>query len=241
MCYLDREKKILLNRINEVSSRIDKNPQSTDSNIGEIMECYVDLATISSSVISNTAMHPYFEYLEKTYSQIIRGDYLLFNVVSRMREMILKSKVVSSKEFTRLTFFDKKEMFDILELFKNMVKTGCYPVPVSGNIRKMKKKLICDTVVMAHDIWEMKQLDETYQYDDFAAYTELKDLYESYKACLDMSDANRVGTVYDLDGAEIIDTDKSEELLMSSLEEFIKYIDDNYKYSENKDDVVIHI
>lgn len=232
MDYLDREKERFLNRVSEFNSYIDRNPHVVELNMREIMDCYIDLATISASLVSEAVKYSSYKFIDDTYNKVMNCDGVFKSCYNRLREIIIKSKVNSSKGFTEFTFFDKNEVNDILDLFEKMIKMGCYPVPISGNIRDMKKKLICDVVAVAYEIWSRKQKDATYQYGDTAAYVDLKNLYKGYKESLDMSDCNRVGIVYDRNGCEIIDTDNSEKLLMNSIDNFMKYIDDNYRFRE---------
>lgn len=226
---MEKEKSIFLERVCEINNFIDRNPQKIEPNMREIMACYVDLATISATLIPPLVKNNSFNYVDEVYNQVINHDEIFKSCCRRMREIIIKRKLSSSKEFTELSFFDKEETINILDLFEKMVKMGCYPVPVSSSVREAKKKLICDTVAIAYEIWNNKEKDSTYQYSDRESYLELTDLYLTYRNTLDMSECNRVGIIYDRDGCEVIDTDKSEELLRDCIDNFMEYIDENYK------------
>ena len=233
MSRLDVLKCDFLDKVSKFNSYIDRNPQNIEPEIKKIVDYYIELATLASNLVSGRVRENPYNSLEETYNQIMKNDGIFKSCYTRMREIIIKKKVLNSKGFVELTFFDKNEVNDILDLFDKMVRFGCYQVPVSSVIRESKKKVICDTVAMAYEVWKNKQLDATYQYDDVAAYLLLRDLYISYRESLVMADGNRVGAVYDIDGCEVINTNESEEMLMNILDNLIKYIGNNCKVDSN--------
>ncbi len=67
------------------------------------------------------------------------------------------------------------------------------------------------------------------QCEDFESYLELRNLYYFYRDTLNMFDGNRIGFVYDKKGCKVIDTNNTEDLILNSLDNFVKYIGENCK------------
>lgn len=235
MDFLNKKKVEFLNQVSEINNKIDRNPHVLEPDMREIMSSYITLAEISSRLISDKVRDNSYKSIINTYSLIMKQDGIFKSCYNRMREIVIKKKISSSKEFTKPSFFDMEETINILDLLDKMIRLGCYPNPVSGSIREFKKSLVCDTVAVAYEIWKNKEVDDTYQYEDFCTYNKLEDLYYSYKGALKISDYNRAGVICDMNGCEVFNTDNSEDLLMRCIDRYRSYIQDNYKYYETSD------
>jgi len=237
MCEYNVDRQLMLDRVKSINDNIKRNLEVSGLDFGELMDCYIDLATYSSSKITYVPKSGYSRYIEDTYNRIILGDSKLLEARNSMNELIIMSKISSSKLYTKHSFFDEAETREMFDLFQKMVKMGCYQVPVLKQDREDKKYIISTVVSLASYIWSKKQFDKAYQYDDSLAFDTLKRKYDDYVMTRPMSIGNKVGCVYDKDGIEIIDTDRADDLLFASVGKFMDYIESNYKYADESSNI----
>lgn len=227
---LEFDKYSFLDRISSINSYVDRNPHIIEPDMSKIMDCYVDLVSLKTLMIVENSDYK-FPFLAESYEALEKKDTILKSAENRMRELILKRKVSSSKEFTELSFFDLREVGELLDLFGKMSKFGCYFVPLAEEDRKTKKKIICDIVSIAYDTWCNRKTDESYQYYDVNELAKVKEEYKTFKNNEVLCRGNCVGQIYKEDGRMIMDTNNADDLLFACLDKLIGYIDDYHHVS----------
>lgn len=155
-------------RVTGINNWIKSNPQVTDPNVYEIMDCNVSLAEVfseyakidNSRVLSNVAgNHP---EIESCYLEVVEMD--------------------SLRDTMHQPFFQSKEANDLYCAIKRSQLSMDYDIPTNPETRRIKKELLCKSMSVPFYIWQVQRTEPEYQYDDVTAVNGMMAMLDIYKS-----------------------------------------------------------
>lgn len=164
---LKNETEKLTQRVTEINKWIKSNPQVTDPNAYEIMDCNVSLAEVfseyassdNSSVLQNAAIkHP---EIEPCYFGVVEMDGL--------------------RDTAHHPFFQSEEAKSLYAAVKKSQIFMNYQIPKDVETRKIKKELLCKSMSVPFYIWQVQRTEPEYQYDNTTEFNGMKEMLDVYK------------------------------------------------------------
>lgn len=217
---LDMQAEILTARINGINGWIKANP-NTDPNYYEVMDCYVDYATLVSSANAYYSANEYPEVngKETTHYDIISFDPAIHACHLAMNEMLQLRGVFSEAE----NHFGKEpQAHEFLVQFQYRAVTGEYQVPENPTLAQLKKEVLCKSMSVPFYIWQEQRKDSNFKYDNVAEFTALKEQYGIYQTAVGVQE-------------HIVHLDKSTyegPQFGEQVEALLDRVEKSYKYSE---------
>ncbi len=164
---IETETQALTENVERINQWIKNNPQVTDPNAYEIMDCNVSLAELlseyaqidNSRVLQNAAMkHP---EIESCYFGVVEMDEL--------------------RDTAHHPFFQSKEANDLYCAIKQSQLSMNYDIPEDLETRKIKKELLCKSMSVPFYIWQVHRNEPDYQYDNATEFNGMKAMLDIYK------------------------------------------------------------
>lgn len=158
----------LTERVTGINNWIKSNPQVTDPNAYEIMDCNVSLAEIFSEyakvdnlrVLENVSgKHP---EIEPCYFGVVEMD--------------------SLRDTMHHPFFQSKEVNDLYCAVKRSQLSMDYDIPTNPETRRIKKELLCKSMSVPFYIWQVQRTETEYQYDNVNEFSGMKAMLDIYKS-----------------------------------------------------------
>lgn len=165
---LKNETEKFTERVTGINNWIKSNPQVTDPNAYEIMDCNVSLAEVfseyaeadNSRELQNAAIkHP---ELEPCYFGIIEMDFL--------------------RDTAHHPFFLSKEANDLYCAVKMSQLSMDYVIPTNSETRRIKKELLCKAMSVPFYIWQVHRTEPEYKYDNVNEFNGMKEMLSIYKS-----------------------------------------------------------
>lgn len=165
---LRNETQNLTQRVTGINDWIKSNPQVTDPNAYEIMDCNVSLAEVfseyakidTSRILQNAAAkHP---EIEPCYFGVVEMD--------------------SLRDTAHHPFFQSKEANDLYCAVKRSQLSMDYEIPEDMETRRIKKELLCKSMSVPFYIWQVQRENPDYKYDNAAEFSGMKAMLDIYKS-----------------------------------------------------------
>ena len=208
---INRQAEALTNRFREINSWIEANI-NTDPNFSEMVDCMVEYGKLTKlyDKYYQKAGYPTFnngsEEVEATHYHLALVSPKLKEAQSELSKMWnLRCKS---------PFFEDETVREFITELSMRTKIAEYYVPEDKEIERIKKEILCKTASIYFYIWQVKQTNPDYQYDNEAEWNNLLQAYEIYKDAV-----KYVGPQF---GKEI--------------ENMFAVIEKNYKFSETKEE-----
>lgn len=164
---LKNETQNLTQRVIGINNWIKSNPQVTDPNAYEIMDCNVSLAEIfseyssfdNSKVLQNIAIkHP---EIESCYFGVVEMDEL--------------------RDTAHHPFFQSQEAKALYAAVKKSQISMDYDIPEDMETRRIKKELLCKSMSVPFYIWQVQRTEPEYEYDNVTEFNSMKAMLDIYK------------------------------------------------------------
>ncbi len=208
---INRQAEALINRFREINSWIEANI-NTDPNFCEMVDCMVEYGKLTKlyDKYYQKAGYPTFnngsEEVEATH-------YHLALVSPKLKEA--QSELSKMWNLRRKSpFFEDETVRKFTNELSMRAKIAEYYVPEDKEIERIKKEILCKTASIYFYIWQVKQSNPDYQYDNEAEWNNLLQAYEIYKDAI-----KYVGPQF-----------------CKEIENMFAVIEKNYKFSETKEE-----
>lgn len=165
---LRNETQNLTQRVTGINDWIKSNPQVTDPNAYEIMDCNVSLA----EVFSEYAKIDTSRILQKVASNHPEIEPCYFGVV----------EMDSLRDTAHHPFFQSKEANDLYCAVKRSQLSMDYEIPEDMETRRIKKELLCKSMSVPFYIWQVQRENPDYKYDNAAEFSGMKAMLDIYKS-----------------------------------------------------------
>ena len=205
---INKQAEALINRFRGINSWIEANI-NTDPNFYEMVDCMVEYGKLTKQYDKyyQKAGYPTFyngsEEVEATHYHLALASPKLKEAQSEL------TKMWNLRENS--PFFEDETVRKFTDELSLRAKIAEYYVPEDKEIERIKKEVLCKTAGIYFYIWQVKQTNPDYKYDNEAEWNNLLQAYEIYKDA-----AKYVGPQF---GRE--------------LEKMHAVINENYKYSDN--------
>ena len=172
---IDLQAQMLTVRINNIINWIRENP-NTDPNYYEIMDCYVDYATLVSAANDYYATNGYPSFYGgvSTRHQIVEFDPVIRTLHNSMKELLKLREMLSS-------FRNEEEVNEFMDAFYFRASGGEYLVPQNPILAQIKKEILCKSMSISFYIRQEKRKDPNYKYDNMSEFMLLKEQYRIYQ------------------------------------------------------------
>ena len=205
---INKQAEALTNRFRGINSWIEANI-NTDPNFYEMVECMVEYGKLVKQYDKyyQKAGYPTFD---NGSEEVEATHYHLALVSPKLKEA--QSELSKMWDLRRKSpFFEDETVREFTNELSLRAKIAEYYVPEDKEIERIKKEVLCKTAGIYFYIWQVKQTNPDYQYDNEAEWNNLLQAYEIYK-----------------DAAKYVGPQFGKEL-----EKMHAVINENYKYSDN--------
>ena len=165
---LRNETQNLTQRVTGINDWIKSNPQVTDPNAYEIMDCNVSLAELFS------------EYAEVDYSRVLQNAAAKHPEIEPCYFGVVEMD--SLRDTAHHPFFQSKEANDLYCAVKRSQLSMDYEIPEDMETRRIKKELLCKSMSVPFYIWQTQRKEPEYQYDDATEFSGMKAMLDIYKS-----------------------------------------------------------
>ena len=216
---LDERAFQLINHFKGINGWIECN-MGTDPNFHEMTECLTEYASLASE---------YYDCCEKSgYITDTYGDDELgaskryellseFNTLNEVRDEVYKMFTLRNDS----VFFEDREAKEFSDNLMIQATIGSYNNPEDDRIAEIKKFVLKKVAGVYFYIWQVKQSNPNYQYDNVSEWKELQEAYLEYKEAV---------------GKEETKGDYSGPQYGKEIENMFAVIEKNYKFSETKEE-----
>lgn len=175
--------KSLSDRISGINTWIKNNPQVTEPNVYEIMDCNVQFAEIVAQL---TAYYNEFGWPETTseLDEVSKGakvadlPYIHPTLGGCYLGLYQMEKL---REFPIHPFIQTEEANEIYAAVRMRQLSGTYALGTTEEDRRIKRELICKSMSVAYYIWQVKQTEPDYQYDNETEFNGMKEMFTLYQ------------------------------------------------------------
>ena len=220
---INRQAEELTNRFRGINSWIEAN-LNTDPNFHEMVDCMVEYGKLAKQYDKyyQKAGYPTFD---NGSEEVEATHYHLALVSPKLKEA--QSELSKMWNLRRKSpFFEDETVREFTTELSMRTQIAEYNVPEDKEIERIKKEVLCKTASIYFYIWQVKQTNPDYQYDNEAEWNNLLQAYEIYK------DAVGVEVAY----SNSSNTEKYEGPQFGrELEKMHKEINKSYKYSDTEE------
>lgn len=177
----------LSNRINGINTWIKNNPEVTEPNVYEIMDCNVQYAEIVAE---------YAKYYNENGWPCLTEDMMLKKNLprsARVKDLPYMHPELANcflglctmetlRDFPIHPFIQQPESYDMYATLRMRQLTGTYTLGQTEEEQRIKRELICKSMSVLFYIWQVKQTEPEYEYDnqtEFKSLLDMQALYES--------------------------------------------------------------
>lgn len=161
------------NRVQGINTWIKENPQITDPNVYEIMDCNIQFAEYTSK-------------LNQYYNQATDKDQVTKTLESARPIVEYCNNQLGEMELLRNVenhpFFQSQAANHLYTSLIKAQATGNYEVPEKSEDVQLKRELLCKSMSVPFYIWQVQRNEPDYQYDNVGEYQQMKDMLSLYKA-----------------------------------------------------------
>lgn len=209
-------------RLKGINNWIEEN-EKTDPNFYEMVDCMVEYGTLASQY------DLYFQHVG--YPTIIKDEeeteathYDLTTIASKLREAQMEEAKMWSLRNSS-PFFNDDVVRDFVTELSMRSQIAEYNIPKDKEIEALKKQILAKTAGIYFYIWQTKQNEPEYQYDNVEEWKGLQDAYNIYKDAVGVEFMYRGVNYEEYEGPQF----------GMQLEKMFKEIEKNYKFSEEKE------
>ena len=180
----------LSNRINGINTWIKNNPQVTDPNVYEIMNCNVRYAETVAQLVAYYNEQGWPEIneetgdmmLEKNWPRSARVADLPYLHPSLANCFLGLCTMETLREFPMHPFIQIPECYDMYAVLRMRQLSGTYALGKTEEDRRIKRELICKSMSVPFYIWQVQRTEPDYQYDNEGEFNGMKGMLALYEA-----------------------------------------------------------
>lgn len=171
----------LISRINGINNWIKSNPNITDPNMNEIMDCLFELGMVISLArkFYDEVGYPFDEEGNQyTHYSIVKFDENVAacnNAFNDMRTLRIKGM----KDFFRTEGYLGAFNMMLEAIYRAQV--GEFDTSLDEDTLAIKKEVFCKAVSILYYIWQRRRNEPTYQHDNINEINALIGMYQAYK------------------------------------------------------------
>ena len=205
----------LVNRVNGINSWIKANPNITDPNAYEIMDCniqfaeiiaklkayYIEAGEIPADLDKTNGIMATVNFLAAVHPEIEKG----YNALGTMDD--LRSIAIHP-------FFTTTEAEEMYCSIKACQDNANYIIPADEGMRRIKRELLCKSMSVPFYIWQVHRNEPDYQYDNITEFESMQSMNSLYQG------------------------HEKPSQFASQVDSLMKKIESNYKYSTQGQDQI---
>lgn len=177
----------LTNRIDGINTWIKSNPEVTEPNVYEIMDCNVQYAELVAEYVTyyNENGWPFIEedmMLKKNLPRSARTTDLPFLHPELANCFLGLCTMETLREFPMHPFIKTPEAYDMYATLRMRQLCEAYTLGQTEEDRRIKRELITKSMSVLYYIWQVKQQEPDYEYDNISEFIALKDMASLYEA-----------------------------------------------------------
>lgn len=172
---LKNETQNLTQRVKGINNWIESNPQVTDPNAYEIMDCNVTLAEYIAEYRTHMNELQLLETIEGRAYPVLENIEELAPAIKSIRKMD------ELRDTANHPFFQSKEAHDLYSAVKKSQTSMDYDIPEDIDTRRLKKELLCKSMSVPFYIWQVHRNEPDYQYDNVTEFNGMKAMLDIYK------------------------------------------------------------
>ena len=218
---INKQAEALANRFKGINSWIEAN-KDTDPNFYEMIDCMVEYGKLAKLYDKYYQKNGYPTY-EDGSEEKEATHYHLTLVSPKLKEA--QSELSKMWDLRgKHPFFEDKIVSEFTSELSMRTQIAEYTIPEDKEIERLKKETLCKTAGIYFYIWQVKQTNPDYQYDNADEWNNLLQAYEIYKDTvgIEVGYSNSSGTEK-YEGPQF----------GRELEKMHEVINKNYKYSDN--------
>lgn len=180
----------LSNRINGINTWIKNNPQVTDPNVYEIMDCNVQYAEVVAELVTYYNEQGWPEINEETGDMMLEKNWPRSARVADLPYLhpdlancfLGLCTMETLRDFPMHPFIQKSESYDMYATLRMRQLTGTYVLGKTEEDRRIKRELICKSMSVPFYIWQVQRTEPNYQFDNEQEFNGMKDMFALYEA-----------------------------------------------------------
>lgn len=161
------------NRVKGINTWIKENPQITDPNVYEIMDCNIQFAEYTSKLNQCCNQATDKDQVAKTLESARLIVEYCNNQLGEMEQL---------RNVENHPFFQSPAANHLYTSLINVQAIGNYEVPEELEDVQLKRELLCKSMSVPFYIWQVQRNEPDYQYDNVGEYQQMKDMLSLYKA-----------------------------------------------------------
>lgn len=179
---ITKELKALVNRVNGINKRIKENPNITDPNAYEIMDCnihfaeiiaklktcYVQKGEIPADLDQINGIMATINFLAAVHPEI-EDCYHELGTMDDLRNIAIHP------------FFTDPVVNEMYCSVKACQDFANYDMPADDDHRRMKRELLCKTMSVPFYIWQVQRTQPDYQYDNVGEFESMQEMQALYR------------------------------------------------------------
>ena len=163
-------------RVTGINKWIKSNPQITDPNAYEIMDCNVSLAEYIAEYRNHLNELEVIETVQNETYPVIENIPELVSSIKELNEMD------QLRDTAHHPFFQSEEANSLYNAVKQSQISMNYDIPEDIETRRIKKELLCKSMSVPFYIWQTQRKDPEYQYDNATEFSGMKAMLDIYKS-----------------------------------------------------------
>ena len=180
----------LSKRIEGINTWIKNNPQVTDPNVYEMMDCNVQYAESVAELVAYYNEFGWPEINEETGDMMLNKNWPRTAKVADLPHLhpdlancfLGLCTMETLREFPIHPFIQEKEPYEMYAAVRMRQLAGTYQLPATDEDRRIKRELICKSMSVPFYIWQLHRTEPDYQYDNEGEFNSMKDMFALYEA-----------------------------------------------------------
>lgn len=180
----------LSKRIEGINTWIKNNPQVTDPNVYEIMDCNVQYAELVAELVAYYNEFGWPEINEETGDMMLEKAWPRSARVADLPHLhpdlancfLGLCTMETLREFPVHPFIQEKAPYEMYAAVRMRQLAGTYQLPRTEEDRRIKRELICKSMSVPFYIWQVHRTEPDYQYDNQGEFDSMKEMFTLYEA-----------------------------------------------------------
>ena len=180
----------LTNRIMGIITWIKDNPQVTEPNVYEIMDCNVQYAELVAELVAYYNENGWPTISAETGDMMAKKEWPreartadLPHLHPSLANCYLGLyKMETLRAFPLHQFMQQRATNDMYAAVRMRQLAGTYALPKTEEDRRIKRELICKSMSVPFYIWQVHRTEPDYQYDNKTEFDSMKEMFALYEA-----------------------------------------------------------
>lgn len=180
----------LSNRIEGINTWIKNNPQVTDPNVYEIMDCNVQYGELVAELVAYYNEFGWPEINESTGDMMLEKNWPRSARVADLPHLhpglgncfLGLCTMETLREFPIHPFIQEKEVYAMYAAIRMRQLAGTYVLPATEEDKRIKRELLCKSMSVPFYIWQVHRTEPDYQYDNESEFTSMKEMFALYSS-----------------------------------------------------------